>query len=406
MIDPQSLGALANLHELLDQLVQDLPPAEVNRRFAPELPSMGWLLGRSVYLELHWLREKLLVDEDLARRVRHIFAGTEHPTPEQERLLPPRDHLLNWAMEIQDHHLSLLANPGRLPDHPWLRNGWIVDYLVQVHGQIYERMLSVRQARAVARGGGYQVAEPLQAALPAPDTLEIPQGHYRIGAREGVVFDNEQPMQLVELRNFRIMRRPVDNAAWLAFMEAGGYREPSFWSEEGWSWKGEAVSPRHWRRDDAGHWYAIGLNGPMPLLADQPVSGISWYEAEAFANWLSSGVEGFQGAILPHEYHWEAAARIGGMEEIGRVWEWCANPPAPYADYEQPVDPEMISHFDDQARVLRGGCLHTQPRLRRPSLRHWGPPTSPWLFSGLRLVLPPALEEEALYREQWRHFLN
>ncbi len=406
MINPQSLGALANLHQLLDQLVQDLPPADINRRFDPLLPSMGWLLGRAVYLELHWLREKLLDDNDLARRVRHIFAETEMPTPEQEQLLPPRDHLLNWAMEIQDHHLSLLANPTGLPDHPWLRNGWIVDYMVQNHSRIYERMLSTRQARADVLGGHYQVANPLRPRSPLPDAVEIPQGHYRIGAREGVVLDNEQPMQLVELRNFRIMRKPVDNAGWLAFMQAGGYSKPDYWSEAGWQWKDDALAPRHWRQDEQGHWHALGLNGPMPLLDDQPVSGISWHEAEAFANWLSSDVEGFEGAILPHEYHWEAAARIGGLEEIGRVWEWCANAPAPYADYETPVDPEMASRFDGQSRVLRGGCLHTQPRLRRPSLRHWAPPESAWHFSGLRLILPPALENDALYREQWRHFLN
>lgn len=406
MIDPQSLGALANLHELLDQLVQDLPPAECNRRFHPQLPSMGWLLGRSVYLELHWLREKLLGDDDLARRVRHIFAGTRLPTRQQESQLPPRDHLLNWAMEIQDHHLSLLANPGRLPRHPWLQKGWIVDYLVQAHSLLYEQMLSVRQARAASRDGGLETAQPLEPALPVADTLEIPQGHYRIGAREGVVFDNEQPMQLVELRNFRIQRRPVDNAAWLAFMEAGGYGERGYWSEAGWQWKGEADAPRHWRRNSQGAWYALGLNGPMPLFGDQPVSGISWYEAEAFANWISATREGFRGAILPHEYHWEAASRIGGLQEIGRVWEWCANPPQPYADYEQPVDPEMTSDFDPQTRVLRGGCLHTQPRLRRPSLRLWCVPGATYRFSGLRLVLPPALEDEALYREQWQHFLN
>lgn len=405
MIDPQSLGALSTLHELLDQLVEDLPPAEVNRRFHPQLPSMGWLLGRAVYLELHWIREKLLDDDDLSRRVRHIFAETRLPEPEQEAPLPPRDHLLNWALEVQDHHLSLLANPGQLPDHPWLRNGWLVEYLVQVEGLIYEQMLSVRHARAVALEGGHRVAEPLRPVMPEPHTLEVPQGHYRIGARQGVVFDSEQPMQVVEMRNFRIGRRPVDNAAWLAFLEAGGYAEERWWSPEGWKQKGQD-HPWHWRRDEGGNWYALGLNGPMPLFGDQPVSGISWHEAQAFANWIAATDERFRGAILPHEYHWEAAARIGGLEEVGRVWEWCSNPLHPYEDYEKPVNPEMATCFDERERALRGGCLHTQPRLRRPSLRISAPPGSGYRFSGVRLVLPPALEEEALYVEQWQHFLN
>lgn len=404
MIDPRSLGALSTIHELLDQLVEDLSQQDTNRRFHPQLPSMGWLLGRSVYLELHWLREQLLGDDDLARRVRHIFANTSLPSAEQEKQLPPRDHLLNWALEIQDTHLSLLANPGQLPAHPWLDSGWLVDYLVQVHGRLYEQMLSVRHARAVARGGEYRVEEPLQAALQEPDMLEVPQGHYRIGARNGVVFDNEQPMQIVEMRNFRIARKPVDNAAWLAFMEEGGYRDDRWWSEAGRAWK-RFPHPWHWRQDEEGRWHAIGLNGPMPLLADQPVTGLSWYEAEAFCNWIGATQSGYQGAILPHEYHWEASARIGGLEETGRVWEWCSNSPQPYQDYEKPVNPEMATCFTDHARALRGGCLHTQHQLRRPSLRHAGPPDAGYLFSGLRLVLPPALEDEALYVEQWQHFL-
>ena len=405
MIDPRSLGALGTLYELLDQLVQDLPPHHVNRRFHPDLPSMGWLLGRATYLELYWIREKLLGDDDLSGRVRHLFAGTELPSPEQEAQLPPRDHLLNWALEIQDHHLTLLANPGALPDHPWLQRGWLVDYLVQTHGRLYERMLSVRHARAVTLGGTWRVEQPLRPALPRVDALEIPQGHYRIGARQGAVFDNELPSQVVEMRNFRIQRKPVDNAAWLAFMEGGGYEEDDLWSPEGRRWRSRP-HPWHWRQDDQGHWYALGLNGPMPLLADQPISGISWYEAEAFTRWIAQVEPAFEGAILPHEFHWEAAARVGGMEEVGRVWEWCANPPMPYQDYEKPVDPEMASHFDEGARLLRGGCLHTQHQLRRPSLRHWGLPGAGYLFSGMRLVLPPALADDALYVEQWRHFLT
>jgi iron(II)-dependent oxidoreductase len=409
MIAPTSLGALSTIHELLTQLIEDLPATDVNRRWHPDLPSMGWLLGRSVYLELYWLRERLQGDDDLSRRVRHIFASASSTTPEPDQALPPKEHLLNWALEVQDQHLTLLANPGRLPDHPWLKDGWLVDYMLQVHGRIYEQMLSVRQARAVVQGGHYQVHTPLRPRAPSAESTEISQGHYRIGARDGVVFDNEQPMQMVEMRNFRICNHPVDNAAWLAFMEDGGYEDDSFWSDQGADWKTrtDASHPWHWRRDHQGNWYALGLNGPAELIHDMPVSGICWYEAEAFANWASARLADFRGAVLPHEYHWEAAARIGGLQNAGRVWEWCGNPLHPYKDHEPPVDVEMRTReFDDRHPALRGGCIHTQPSLRRISIRHAGLPDAGYLFSGLRLVLPPALEEEALYIEQWQKFLT
>ena len=62
MTDPQALGALARIHELQLQLVETLPPRDCNRRFEPELPSAGWLLGRAVYLELHLLRNRVRDD--------------------------------------------------------------------------------------------------------------------------------------------------------------------------------------------------------------------------------------------------------------------------------------------------------------------------------------------------------
>ena len=409
MIAPQSLGALSNIHRLLIQLVEDLPARDVNTRFHADLPCMGWLLGRSVYLELWWLREKILGEDDLSRRVRHIFSGSLPQAVQMQQQLPPKEHLLNWALEIQDEHLSRLANPGQLPAHPWLKNGWLVDYMVQSHGRIYEQMLSVRHARAVKQGGAFEVREPLQSRAPGADSTEVSQGHYRIGAREGVMFDNEQPMQMVEMRNFRISDRPADNAAWLAFMEDGGYAKEEYWSDEGRQWKqtSNLSHPWHWRKDAAGHWYALGLNGPMELLPDQPVSGISWYEAEAYANWAAQNIEGFGGAVLPHEYHWEAAARIGALKDGGRVWEWCGNPLHPYKDYEKPVDPEMCTQeFDGRHPALRGGCIHTQPALRRISIRNAGLPGAGYLFSGVRLVFPPALQEEALYIEQWQKFLD
>lgn len=409
MIGPQSLGALSNIHQLLTQLVEDLPARDVNHPYHPDLPSIGWLLGRSVYLELWWLREKILGEDDLSKRVRHIFAASAPKSMQQQQQLPPKEHLLNWALEVQDEHLSRLANPGQLPEHPWLKNGWLVDYLVQTHSRIYEQILSVRHARAVRHNSDYTVKHPLQPGLPAADSSEVSQGHYRIGARSGVMFDNEQPMQMVEMRNFRISNKPADNAAWLAFIEDGGYTQNDYWSEAGQNWKQEqgANAPWHWRQDQNGNWYALGLNGPMELLPDLPASGISWYEAQAYANWAAANVEGFGGAVLPHEYHWEAAARIGALQDAGRVWEWCGNPLQPYKDYEKPVDPEMRTQaFENRQPALRGGCIHTQPALRRISVRHAGLPDAGYLFSGVRLVFPPALEEEALYVEQWQKFLG
>jgi iron(II)-dependent oxidoreductase len=111
------LGPLSGLHAMMRQLLASVPAADANRQFHPALASIGWYLGRSVYRETYWLREVLDGDADLTSRVRHLFAATELPLSEQCAQLPPPDHLLNWAAEIQDEHLRRLANPGLLPTH-------------------------------------------------------------------------------------------------------------------------------------------------------------------------------------------------------------------------------------------------------------------------------------------------
>ena len=68
MIDPQSLGALSGIHDLLLQLVEGLSARDCARRFDPDLPSPAWLLGRAVYLELSLLRGRVMDDDAFARQ--------------------------------------------------------------------------------------------------------------------------------------------------------------------------------------------------------------------------------------------------------------------------------------------------------------------------------------------------
>ena len=68
------------------------------------------------------------------------------------------------------------------------------------------------------------------------------------------------------------------------------------------------------------------------------------------------------GAVLQHEYQWEVAARTGA-----------------------------ISDFSEGPYTLRGGCLHTQPALRRASLRQGAPVDLQAGFCGARLVFPPGV---------------
>lgn len=391
-VDPQSLGALSRQQQLLSQVVQDLPESDVNRRFHPALPSIGWLLGRAVYLELYWLREKLHGDDDLSARVRHLFGHDVVPDAATDAQLPPREHLLNWALEVFDADLTRLANPSEQDLALMAQQPWLLNWLLQTLGRLSEQMMTGLLARAIqADDGSYQVGTALQPASPDAETTFISQGHFRIGAKDGVAFDNERPAQTVELSSFRIATQPVSNGQYLAFMTAGGYTDDALWDVAGLAWRKTQPhhAPWHWRQDSRGHWYGIGLNGAADLVADDPVSGISHHEASAYARWVDSQGGELAGAVLQHEYQWEVAARTSVIRGFGRAWEWCSQPLHPYDGYDSPGDPELATDFARGDMALRGGCLHTQPALRRASLRHGQPAGRQAGFCGLRLVFPP-----------------
>ena len=292
MTSPAILGPLSSLHQMLIHLVENIPEADANRQFHPRLGSVAWYLGRCVYQELYWLREIVSGDADLSVRVEQLFAPGAMPLVEQCARLPPKDHLLNWAAEIQEEHLLRLANPGSLPEHPLLQDNRLQWFLLQEQSRNYEYMLMVlAQRRRQIEPEGYRVHAELKPCMPKSGAAGISQGHYRVGSRgESVAYDNELPPQVVELSSFRISRQPVSNAEFLAFMESDGYRKSDLWTTEGRAWKTgnhEVIHPDHWRQDESGNWYAIGINGPFDLEGNEPVMGINQHEAKAYANWVA-----------------------------------------------------------------------------------------------------------------------
>lgn len=396
MREHELLGQLSSLHEMMVQLFESLTDEECYRQFHPMLAPLAWYLGRGIYTETYWLREIVQGDSEMTARVREIFIPGVLPDQEQWKRLPPRDHLLNWALELQDENVMRLANPGALPQHPLLISGRLLHFIVQSQSEIYEQMLQVLSERRLEMDRSYQVKKRLIGRVPTADLLGVSQGHYRIGTgNDAAAFDNEQPAQLIQLSNFRIDRQPATNAAFLAFIEAGGYNNQAYWSDAGWQWndRESQTHPHHWRRDNQNNWYGIGFNGPIDLIADDPVMGVTHHEAIAYANWVSTLGDELSGAALQHEYQWEVAVRTKVIQQFGRVWEWCSNIFEPYAGYIATNYQEAkTTTFDNRHYTLRGGSLHTQRALRRASYRNSALPETDYLFSGIRLIYPPKQE--------------
>jgi formylglycine-generating enzyme required for sulfatase activity len=131
----------------------------------------------------------------------------------------------------------------------------------------------------------------------------VPAGEFIRGSNE--MSDGEKPEQRIDLDNFMIGLYPVTNREFKRFVEDEGYHKEQFWPKEGWQWRQER------NITEPGYWYDRKWNGP-----NFPVVGVSWYEAAAYAKWLSK----ITGKLyrLPTEAEWEKAAR--GAD--GRIYPW------------------------------------------------------------------------------------
>ena len=112
----------------------------------------------------------------------------------------------------------------------------------------------------------------------------------------------------------RLSRFLVTIQDYKLFIEAGGYTSDVWWDEEGWEWLVKEM-PDPENRFPA-FWWNKDWNAP-----NQPVVGVSWYEARAFCCWLStflrSKADWFDPELavdLPSDEIWGLAAGEGKRE--------------------------------------------------------------------------------------------
>lgn len=154
-----------------------------------------------------------------------------------------------------------------------------------------------------------------------PALVRIPEGWFKMGSETGQ--DNERPVHRVWIDEFLLAACQVTNSDYARFLQATQTSPPPFWGDPNFS------------------------------HPQQPVVGVSWFEAAQYCEWLSS----FTGRRyrLPTEAEWERAAR-GGMED--KLFPWGDAPPQSLSGYESrwKTGPEPVAQSEPNVFGLYDIC--------------------------------------------------
>lgn len=239
-------------------------------------------------------------------------------------------------------------------------------------------------------------------------TKRIPGSFFRMGSR---FHTREQPSRVMQVAEFQIAHVPVTVSQYEAFIDDQAIREKRWWSEAGWEWFNARADG--WGRKDrrAPDGWVAQLNKPA-----HPVTGVTYFEAEAYCRWIGSVKN--KKVRLPTEIEWEYAARgddgrpfpwgedfearlvntlegeiaatveaasmpgdsspFGVMDMCGNVQQWTASV---YDPVPAEVTPPGVLY------VARGGSFNDTVFGSRTSYRRGYPPGFFYPFLGFRIVV-------------------
>lgn len=200
-------------------------------------------------------------------------------------------------------------------------------------------------------------------------------------------WDNEYGELSVEVVQFSASKYLVSNQEFLTFIQADGYKNPHYWTEEGQQWLNftKAEMPRFWRKND-NEYLQRNLLNEVPLPLSWPAE-VNYLEAKAFCQWKSEKTK--TNIAMPTEAQWhclrdyisddepdylQTSANINlahyasscpvdefaageFYDVIGNVWQWNESAIDGYEGFKvHPLyDDFSTPTFDGKHNLIKGG---------------------------------------------------
>jgi gamma-glutamyl hercynylcysteine S-oxide synthase len=407
----------------------------VGEKYLHDSPGFGfrpiiWHVAHIGVFEAYWLLQKMQGMSPLDDRYERIFDPINTPREESTNL-PSRVEMENFITRVREKTNDFLNRTSFDPSDLMMRDGYVFRLVIEHEYQHQEtltyllHLLDPDLKKRPVLDSNIDRAPKRDAQLPAREMILVDAGPFEMGSIwNSFAYDNELPAHSVDLPAFKIDKLLTTNKEYARFVNEGGYQTREWWSDEGWEWREREnwTSPLYWKSVDR-EWRIQTMFEEGVWQPEHPVTGISWYEAEAYAQFMHKR--------LPTECEWEKAAswdaarkrkrrfawgddepesalcnyheRFGGTTAVGRfpdgasacgaldmtgnVWEWTSDSFEGYTGFKYFPYPEYSElWFDGDHRVLKGGSWATRAPLLRTSFRNFFRRQFRIGFAGIRLA--------------------
>ena len=340
---------------------------------------------------------------------------------------PPREAVRRFADEADRQVIDALEHADLdRPGDPLLDRAEAVFTILEHEAMHQETLLYMWHRLPFSQKRAPRDYRPrVDGASPQGEWIDVPAGCATLGVARGAIpfgWDNEFSALGAQVAAFSIERHDVTNDRFREFVDAGGYRDPSWWRPEDWAWieREQIAHPLFWERVDEA-WQWRGMFARFPLPGAWPVY-VSQAEASAYARWRGARLPAeaeFQRAAYgspdgerPHPWgdaapdsrrgvfdfaSWDpepcgthpTGASAWGVEDlVGNGWEWTATPFAPFPGFHAMASyPEYSADFfDGEHVVMKGASPATARELLRPTFRNWFRARYPYVYATFRCV--------------------